>query len=191
MIGNSFSYVSHRFLLLSSPSLAQVTDVYGKQPSTLPNITSSTSSLLGLVVKTPLPPPRVPEIVVHPEAVDADSIAIIGTWRDFNVTWRPVNNTSYGRVFYEVGFVDYINVDAQPVATSRNSVGYANADRLLPYTLVEVTVRAYTYWDSGTRVSRVLRSPQSVPSQPMEPRLFVESCKDPLAEQVDYFITFR
>lgn len=169
------------------------TDAYGKYRATLAPRLPANTTLRSLVLKTPVPPVHLetPGLLVRPNSVDPESITIVGTWRDFNVTWQPVNNTSYGRVFYEVGFADLINVDTQPVFTSRNSVSYANADRLLPYSLIEVTVRAYTYWESAPKVSKVIRSPQSVPSQPTEPRVFVESYKDPLAEHVDYFITFR
>lgn len=146
-----------------------------------------------LFVKTTNPPvdSKINKLIVRPDVVEISSIAIEGNWRDFNVIWRPINNTSYGRVFYEVTFVDPINVDTQPVSTTRTSVSYANADRLLPYSLVFVYVRAYTYWDSAPTVSKVLRSPQSVPSQPLEPRIFIESYKDAMTEKADYFATFR
>ncbi|OXU31361.1 hypothetical protein TSAR_014934 [Trichomalopsis sarcophagae] len=192
-IGNSLSYVSDRFVFLTSPRTALTTDAYGKYKATLAPHLPTNITLRSLTLKTPVPPTHLetPRLLVRPNSVDPEGIAIVGTWRDFNVTWQPINNTSYGRVFYEVGFADLINVDTQPVSTSRNSVSYANADRLLPYSLIEVTVRAYTYWESAAKVSKVIRSPQSVPSQPTDPRVFVESYKDPLAEHVDYFITFR
>ncbi|CAB0031687.1 unnamed protein product [Trichogramma brassicae] len=168
-------------------------DVSGKFKSALALETPWNASFSSLTLKTPIPPldRQMSRLVVRPEAVNVSSIRIEGNWRDFNVTWRAVNNTNYGRVFYEVSFADYINVATQPVISNRNSVSYANADRLLPYSLLEITVRAYTYWDSAQRVSRVLRSPQSVPSQPTNPRTFVEIYRDPLAEQEDHIVTFR
>ncbi|XP_014219351.1 proto-oncogene tyrosine-protein kinase ROS [Copidosoma floridanum] len=191
-IGNSLSYVSDRFFFLDSTRSALTTDAHGKFTATISNI-SDHSSLLSLFVRGPLPsvPKNLTPIAVRPGKVNASSIAIVGTWRDFSVTWQPVTGPNYGRIFYEVSFTDYINVNTQPVTTSRTTLGYANADQLLPYSLLEVTIRAYTYWDAAPRVSRVLRSPQSVPSQPADPRVFVESFKDPLAESVDYFATFR
>jgi proto-oncogene tyrosine-protein kinase ROS len=185
--------VSHRLVFLATPSSASLMSVRGKYTSILNNI-GIHSNITSLTVTAPIPPlhPKATgRIIVRPQSVNVSSIAISGTWRDFNITWQRVNNTNYGKVFYEVAFTDYINVDMQPVTTSRNSISYANADRLLPYTLLEVAVRAYTYWDRAAKVSKVLRSPQSVPSQPVNPKIFVESYKDPLTEHVDHFITFR
>lgn len=187
--GLSLSYFSNRFFYLASKREAITSDAYGKYVSSL-TIDQSNSSVESLFVKTPNPPVRT-KINVRPDPVEVSGISIEGTWRDFNLTWKPVGNTDYGRVFYEVTFVDSINVDTQPVSTTRTTVNYANSDRLLPYTLVFVYVRAYTYWDSAPAVSKVLRSPQSVPSQPTQPRVFIESYKDAMAENVDYFATFR
>ncbi|XP_014223646.1 proto-oncogene tyrosine-protein kinase ROS [Trichogramma pretiosum] len=191
--GPSLSYISERFFFFSSPNTAMASDVSGKFKSALALETPWNASFSSLTLKTPIPPldRQMSRLVVRPEAVNVSSIRIEGNWRDFNVTWQAVNNTNYGRVFYEVSFADYINVATQPVISNRNSVSYANADRLLPYSLLEITVRAYTYWDSAQRVSRVLRSPQSVPSQPTNPRTFVEIYRDPLAEQEDHIVTFR
>ncbi|XP_011494388.1 PREDICTED: proto-oncogene tyrosine-protein kinase ROS [Ceratosolen solmsi marchali] len=193
IVSDSLSYVSHRLVLLATPTSASFTSVRGKYASILRHF-DIRSNISGLAVTAPIPPlhPKATgRIIVRPQPVNVSSIAISGTWRDFNITWQRVNNTSYGRVFYEVAFTDYINVDMQPITTSRNSMSYANADRLLPYTLLEVTIRAYTYWDRAARVTKVLRSPQSVPSQPVNPKIFVESYKDPLTEHLDHFITFR
>ncbi|XP_058790421.1 proto-oncogene tyrosine-protein kinase ROS [Phymastichus coffea] len=189
-VGNSLTYISHRLFFLTSANTVMVTDVFGKYPAILANFTNSKTLLVTFTLKTPHPSPR-PRVIVRPEPIEIDSIAIVGTWRDFNVTWKPASNTNYGKVFYEVNFADVINVDSPPISTTETTIRYANADRLLPYSLLEVTIRAYTHWDSASRVSQVLRSPPSVPSQPTEPRVFVESFKEPLSEHVNYFAIFR
>ncbi|KAJ8678681.1 hypothetical protein QAD02_014468 [Eretmocerus hayati] len=205
LVRNSLSYASERFLLLESSGKAVSQDGSGTYPSSIRDVVDSSSGeeLLSLVASSfselQQSSPSLTNrrnrgrpLQVSPEPVNSSSISVAGNWRDFNVTWQPSNNTNYGRMLYQLSFTDYFNVDAGPVLGARCcSMPYPNADRLLPYSLLEVTVKAYTYWDAAPQTSRVLRSPQTVPSQPIRPRAFVESYKDPMAEHTEYTITFR
>ena len=130
-------------------------------------------------------------ITVLPNPVKLDSIRVEGTWRNFNVSWDPVTNINYGTVFYEVKFADYINTNSNPEITTETSMTYNNSDRILPYSVLEVTVKAFTYWGTAVHSRTMLRSPQSVPSQPTNVRVFVEFNREPLGEENDVFVTFR
>lgn len=130
-------------------------------------------------------------IMVLPNAVKLDSIRVEGTWRNFNVSWDAVTNVNYGTVFYEVKFADYINTNSNPEITTETSMPYNNSDQILPYSVLEVTVKAFTYWGTATHSRTMLKSPQSVPSQPTNVRVFVEFNREPLDETNDVYVTFR
>jgi len=130
-------------------------------------------------------------VVVLPNAVDINSIRVEGTWRNFSISWDPVKNINYGTVFYEVKFADYINTNSNPEITIETTMPYNNLGRILPYSRLEVTVKAFTYWETAHHSQKILRSPQSVPSQPTSPRAFLEFYKKVLKEDVDIFAIFR
>ncbi|XP_034172666.2 receptor protein-tyrosine kinase sevenless isoform X4 [Osmia lignaria lignaria] len=130
-------------------------------------------------------------VVVLPNAVNYSSIRVEGIWRNFNISWDPVENINYGTVFYEVKFADYINTNSNPEITTETSMPYNNSEQILPYSVLEVTVKAFTYWETAHHTRKILRSPQSVPTQPTNPRAFIEFHKEPLSENVDIFAIFR
>lgn len=113
-------------------------------------------------------------VKVSPDAVDFNSIRVEGTWRNFNISWDPVKNVNYGTVFYEVKFADYINTNSNPEITIETTIPYNNSDQILPYSVLEVTVKAFTYWETAHNSRKILKSPQSVPTQPTFPRAFVD-----------------
>lgn len=45
---------------------------------------------------------------------------------------------------------------------------------ILPFTLFSVTIRCYTYWGTSRQTTGKIHSPQSVPSEPLNLRTFVE-----------------
>lgn len=42
------------------------------------------------------------DINVIPEQVNSSLIRVVGTSESFNVTWEPITNVNYGKVFYEI-----------------------------------------------------------------------------------------
>lgn len=42
------------------------------------------------------------DINVLPDVVDVSSVGVVGTWDDFNITWKPIENVNFGTVFYEI-----------------------------------------------------------------------------------------
>ncbi|KAG7201761.1 hypothetical protein KM043_004482 [Ampulex compressa] len=187
-------YFSEHLLWLQDDKNAVIGDLSGQNTAIINGITLS--GLYMVAVMDPAlhqyPANLTSEnVVVLPNAVDIDSIRVEGTWRNFNISWDPVKNINYGTVFYEVKFADYINTNSNSEITTETSMPYNNSEQILPYTALEVTVKAFTYWETAHHSRKMLRSPQSVPSQPTNPRAFVEYHKKPLSEDIDVFAIFR
>lgn len=187
-------YFSEHLLWLQDDRNAVIGDLSGQNTAVINGITLS--GLYMVAVMDPAlhqyPKNLTSEtVVVLPNAIDLDSIRVEGTWRNFNISWDPVKNINYGTVFYEVKFADYINTNSNPEITIETTMPYNNSDQILPYSVLEVTVKAFTYWETAHHSRKILRSPQGVPSQPTSPRAFVEFYKKVLSKDVDIFAIFR
>ncbi|XP_036141230.1 proto-oncogene tyrosine-protein kinase ROS isoform X3 [Monomorium pharaonis] len=187
-------YFSEHLLWLQDDRNAVIGDLFGQNTAVINGITLS--GLYMVAVMDPAlhqyPKNLTSEtVVVLPNAVDLDSIRVEGTWRNFNISWDPVKNINYGTVFYEVKFADYINTNSNPEITIETTMPYNNSDQILPYSVLEVTVKAFTYWETAHHSRKILRSPQSVPTQPTSPRAFVEFYKKILSMDIDIFVIFR
>ncbi|XP_031846803.1 receptor protein-tyrosine kinase sevenless isoform X3 [Nomia melanderi] len=187
-------YFSEHLLWLQDDRNAVIGDLSGQNTAVINGITLSGLHMVAVMDPALHQYPNnllSDTVVVLPNAVSNDSIRVEGTWRNFNISWDPVENINYGTVFYEVKFTDYINTNSNPEITTETSMPYNNSEQILPYSVLEVTVKAFTYWESAHHTRRTLRSPQSVPSQPTNPRVFIEFHKEPLSESVDIFAIFR
>ncbi|XP_011637649.1 proto-oncogene tyrosine-protein kinase ROS isoform X2 [Pogonomyrmex barbatus] len=187
-------YFSEHLLWLQDDRNAVIGDLFGQNTAVINGITLS--GLYMVAVMDPAlhhyPKNLTSEtVVVLPNAVDLDSIRVEGTWRNFNISWDPVKNINYGTVFYEVKFADYINTNSNPEITIETTMFYNNSDQIVPYSVLEVTVKAFTYWETAHHSRKILRSPESEPSQPTSPRAFVEFYKKLLSNDIDIFTIFR
>ncbi|XP_014482097.1 PREDICTED: proto-oncogene tyrosine-protein kinase ROS isoform X2 [Dinoponera quadriceps] len=187
-------YFSEHLLWLQDEINAVIGDLSGQNTAVINGITLS--SLYMVAVMDPAfhryPKNLTSEnIVVSPNPVDFHSIRVEGTWRNFSISWDPVKNINYGTVFYEVKFMDYINTNSNSEITIETTMPYNNSDQILPYSILEVTIKAFTYWETAHVTRRILRSPQSTPTQPTHPRIYVEFYKEILSEDVNIFATFR
>ncbi|XP_020283790.1 proto-oncogene tyrosine-protein kinase ROS isoform X2 [Pseudomyrmex gracilis] len=187
-------YFSEHLLWLQDDRNAVIGDLSGHNTAIINGITLS--DLYMVAVMDPAfhqyPKNLTSETVaVLPNAVDLDSIRVEGSWRNFNISWNPVKNVNYGTVFYEVKFADYINTDSNPEITVETTIPYNNSDQILPYSILEVTVKAFTYWENAHHSRKILRSPQSVPTQPMSPRAFIEFHKSLSSLHVNISAIFR
>lgn len=187
-------YFSEHLLWLQDDRNAVIGDLSGQNTAVINGITLSGLHMVAIMDPALHQYPKnfTSEIVtVLPNAVNYDSIRVEGTWRNFNISWDPVENINYGTVFYEVKFADYINTNSNPEITTETSMPYNNSEQILPYSVLEVTVKAFTYWETAHHTRKILRSPQSVPSQPTNSRAFIEFHKEPLSENIDIFAIFR
>ncbi|KAK0161869.1 hypothetical protein PV327_008274 [Microctonus hyperodae] len=187
-------YFSEHLLWLQDDRNAVIGDLTGQNTAIINGI-----SLIGLHMVTLMDPAlhQYPNnltsenISVIPIAVKYDSIRVEGSWQNFNVSWDPVTNTNYGTVFYEVKFADYINTNSNAEITTETTMSYNNSEQIPPYSVIEVTIKAFTYWGTALHSRKMLTSPQSVPSQPTNVRAFVEFNRAPINDEIDIFITFR
>ncbi|KAK2578971.1 hypothetical protein KPH14_011171 [Odynerus spinipes] len=188
-------YFSEHLLWLQDDRNAVIGDLSGQNTAIINGITLSGLRMVAVMDPALHGYPKnltSESIIVLPNAVDLDSIRVEGTWKKFNVSWNPVDNINYGTVFYEVKFTDYININSNPEITSETFMPYNNSERILPYSLLEVTVKAFTYWEAAYHSRKILRSPQSIPTQPTNPRLFVESRREqPVNKNVETVVIFR
>ncbi|XP_070164576.1 proto-oncogene tyrosine-protein kinase ROS isoform X4 [Polyergus mexicanus] len=169
-------YFSEHLLWLQDGTNAVIGDLSGQNTAVINGITSGLHMVAVMDPALHQYPKNLTSetVMVSPNAVDFNSIRVEGTWRNFNISWDPVKNVNYGTVFYEVKFADYINTNSNPEITIETTIPYNNSDQILPYSVLEVTVKAFTYWETAHNSRKILKSPQSVPTQPMFPRAFVD-----------------
>jgi hypothetical protein len=103
-------YYSDRLIWLQGSSEAVITDLFGQGKSVL--TVDSISNINQVLVRDQSSrrfPPGLPrgKLIVTPTSVLSWSVAVSGKWNDFTITWQPVNNTNYGRVFYDVTVNNY------------------------------------------------------------------------------------
>ncbi|XP_029040730.2 proto-oncogene tyrosine-protein kinase ROS isoform X3 [Osmia bicornis bicornis] len=190
----SLCYFSEHLFWLQDERNAVIGDLSGQNTAVINGITLSGLRMVAVMDPALHQYPKnltSETVVVLPNAVNYSSIRVEGIWRNFNISWDPVENINYGTVFYEVKFADYINTNSNPEITTKTSMPYNNSEQILPYSVLEVTVKAFTYWETAHHTRKILRSPQSVPTQPTNPRAFIEFHKEPLSENVNIFAIFR
>jgi proto-oncogene tyrosine-protein kinase ROS len=187
-------YFSEHLLWLQDDRNAVISDLSGQNTAVINGITPSGLHMVAVMDPALHQYPKnltSETAVVLPNAVDLDSIRVEGTWRNFNISWDPVKNVNYGTVFYEVKFADCINTNSNPVITIETSIPYNNSDQILPYSVLDVTVKAFTYWQTAHHSRKILRSPQSVPTQPTSPRAFIEFYKKVPSDVTNITAIFR
>lgn len=95
-----------------------------------------------------------------------------GSWKSFNITWKPVQNVNFGTVFYEVSIKNEVkNESTSHSVTTLASLKYSEDTQ--PFTKLHVSIRAFTYWGSSVQVQAKVYSPPSTPSAPCNLRSYV------------------
>ncbi|XP_043482361.1 proto-oncogene tyrosine-protein kinase ROS isoform X2 [Leptopilina heterotoma] len=186
-------YFSQHLLWLQDDRNAIIGDMKGQNTAVINGITLS-----GLHMTSILNPllhqfPKFLDsenITVLPNSVNYRSIKIEGNWTNFNISWDPVNNTNYGIVFYKVKFVD-VGKNSIVEITTESSIAYNNLPNIQPYSLMDIKIKVFTYWESARYTRKTLRSPQSTPSQPLNSRGFVEFQSGHLNNVKEIDVIFR
>jgi hypothetical protein len=65
--------------------------------------------------------------------------------------------------------------------TIEPSVRYWNPG-IIPYSRLQITVKAFTYWGASPQVRVTMHSPPSVPTTPTNPRVFVSYSRNPMRQ---------
>ncbi|XP_050510998.1 proto-oncogene tyrosine-protein kinase ROS isoform X1 [Diabrotica virgifera virgifera] len=173
-IQGSLCYFHKRLLWLQDDRNAAISDLSGKNIASI-----NGKSLQGLnmvyVVDSSLymlPDPWL-QVNVIPKMVEKRSVKVVGSCESFNITWDPVSNVNYGTVFYEIQIVNPLkNNDLTVVTTTIPTTKYWL--EVTPFTPINVTIRAFTYWASSPLLHTEVISPSSTPSAPLNLRTFVE-----------------
>ncbi|XP_063891749.1 proto-oncogene tyrosine-protein kinase ROS isoform X1 [Helicoverpa armigera] len=161
-------YFSGRLVWVQDASRAVVSDLAGRYTAELlPRVHV-------IAVRDPSLHADSESLIAIPETINSSSIAVVGEWDRFNVTWEPATsvNVNNSRVYYDVNlhFPGQYNiertVDVPWVEVVSVSVG--------PYSSMEARVRAHTHWGGGGAARARLHSPQAPPAAPRAPRIYVQ-----------------
>lgn len=166
-------YFNDRLIWLQGSSEAVITDLYGQgksslKLSTVPNITNIHVKDQG-ALKYPGGLPK-SKVQVNPHPVPMWSVDVTGQWNNFTVVWRPVNNTTYGKVLYEV-LVD----NKVSRVTEYSNITIENHKGFKPHAEIEISITALTYWSSAEPTVCRRRVPSWKPSEPLNPRAYINS----------------
>ncbi|XP_037036977.1 protein sevenless isoform X3 [Bradysia coprophila] len=180
------TYFSDRLLWLQDEHTIIISNITGKNLAHIRNQKLRGLKSLAIIDQTHHVYPNLPDkLNVIPEPINVSEMTIDGSSKSFNITWPPIMSVNYGEVFYEIRFLNNVVTE-----TTDNTILYAN-DTLDPYTPLDISIRAYTYWASS-KVSKItLYSPPAEPSTPTNPRIFVTHRHDPLGSGLNIEATFR
>ncbi|KAL5011108.1 hypothetical protein ScPMuIL_013413 [Solemya velum] len=123
---------------------------------------------------------------IIPEAVLSSSVQTVGNWSQFNITWQAVTAVNHGKVFYEISLKTPFKT--QSLVTDNTSQEVIEID---PYTLILLSVRAFTYWGYGPSTPVTIRSPMAAPTKPQTPRVYVTQHRDATTSEHSLAADFR
>ncbi|KFM82025.1 Proto-oncogene tyrosine-protein kinase ROS, partial [Stegodyphus mimosarum] len=188
----SMWYFSNRLFWLHEKLKAFVSDINGKNFAGVEGLGLNGLTSLEIIDPSLQPHPEGYDentVKVVPHSVYEGDINIEGTSDSFNITWSPVVSVNYGTVFYEISVDD--GDETYNLVTSDTVFVYPTMKYLSPYTLLRITIKAYTYWASSRQTSVSLHSPMSVPSKPLHPRIFITHKSSPLHGEETVIANFR
>ncbi|XP_049539733.1 protein sevenless isoform X3 [Anopheles darlingi] len=142
-------------------------------------------------------------INVVPAPVNGSSVRVGGDWRAFNVSWAPVTNVNHSEVFYKLllkvpgaarDIVQELQVPwyvyngsaanaaasgggGSPGTGAGTGTGGSSSslDPIPPYTPIDITLHAFTYWRSSGVVTVHRHTPAGRPSAPVRPRVYLRT----------------
>ncbi|XP_038510661.1 proto-oncogene tyrosine-protein kinase ROS isoform X3 [Canis lupus familiaris] len=106
---------------------------------------------------------------VIPDSVPESSFRIEGNASSFQILWNAPPAVDWGVIFYSVEFSSH----SKFLASEQQLLPVFTVEGLEPYALYNLSVTPYTYWGKGPKTSLSLRAPETVPSAPRNPRMFV------------------
>uniref|UniRef100_T1IRG8 receptor protein-tyrosine kinase n=1 Tax=Strigamia maritima TaxID=126957 RepID=T1IRG8_STRMM len=174
IIRGPIRYLSDRLFWLHNQREALITDMTGRNIASLhgPGLSNLKTFTVIDTLQQSYPDGFTRETLnVCPGQINESSIRVQGVWQNFTLSWQPISNVNYGKVFYEIKMdSDY---DRNTVITEGTEFSYRRAHLLPPYVNITIAIRAFTYWSSSRRVVKMVRSPMAAPSEPLQPRIFI------------------
>uniref|UniRef100_A0A182PM52 Fibronectin type-III domain-containing protein n=1 Tax=Anopheles epiroticus TaxID=199890 RepID=A0A182PM52_9DIPT len=136
---------------------------------------------------------------VLPAAVNASSVRVTGDWRRFNVSWTPVENVNYSTVFYKLtlklpdarDIVQELTVPFFVYSAGEDATASGEHAPIPPYTPIDITLHAFTYWRSSGFASVRRHTPAGKPSVPVAPRAYIRHHYLPGTHTLSAGIVFR
>ncbi|XP_051020218.1 proto-oncogene tyrosine-protein kinase ROS isoform X2 [Acomys russatus] len=168
---NALVYYSGRlfwingFRIITAQEIGQRTSVSVSEPAKFNQFTIIQTSL------KPLPGNFSSTPKVIPDSVQESSFWIEGHSSNFQILWNEPPAVDWGIVFYSVEF----SAHSKFLAIEQQLLPVFTVEGLEPYALFNLSVTPYTYWGKGQKTSLSLRAPESVPSVPENPRIFILS----------------
>lgn len=191
-IQGPLSYFSDRLLWLQDDHTVVISNVTGKNLAHLRHIKLNGLKAFSVVDPTQHTYPNVSgPINVIPGQLNASSIRITGNWESFNISWDPIDNVNYGEVFYDIRCHNLPNSEPETRPESKHPYIQISSASLQPYTAIDLSVRAFTYWGSSKVLKAQVYSPAAAPSQPTNPRIFLSHSYDMLNDRLNITATLR
>uniref|UniRef100_A0A452SRS7 Tyrosine-protein kinase receptor n=1 Tax=Ursus americanus TaxID=9643 RepID=A0A452SRS7_URSAM len=106
---------------------------------------------------------------VIPDSVPESSFRIEGNASSFQILWNAPPAVDWGVIFYSVEFSSHSKL----LASEQQLLPVFTVEGLEPYAFFNLSVTPYTYWGKGPKTSLSLQAPETVPSAPQNPRIFV------------------
>lgn len=179
-------YLSNRLLWLQDDHTVIISNLTGKNLAHLKNSKLGGVQAFFVVDPTQYVMPQISnKLNVIPEPIRISSIRVSGVWNNFNVSWDPVENVSYGEVFYEI---KYLN---NPAIETDQTFIQIREPSILPFTQIDISIRAFTYWASSKYVKLPIHSPAAAPTEPLNPRLFLNHLHNPMHGGLNIEVIFR
>ncbi|XP_059797330.1 proto-oncogene tyrosine-protein kinase ROS isoform X2 [Balaenoptera ricei] len=166
---NSLMYYSGRlfwingFRIITAQEIDQRTSVSVLEPAKFNQFTIIQTSLKPLPGNFSFTPK------VIPDAIPESSFIIEGNASSFQILWNASPAVDWGVIFYSVEF----SAHSKFLASEQHSLPVFTVEGLEPYALFNLSVTPYTYWGKGPKTSLSLRAPETVPSAPENPRIFI------------------
>ncbi|XP_059618544.1 protein sevenless isoform X2 [Phlebotomus argentipes] len=184
------THFSDRLMWLQDNRTVIVGDMMGKNLAQINNTKLNGIRAISVIDPTHhIYPSNLTFINVIPNQVKNHTIKIRGVWTSFEIIWEPVSNVNYGQVFYEIrihasGHKDIVKEVMEPIWHHRSH-------SLQPYSPLDITVRAFTFWGSALPTRSHIHSPPAKPTTPTNPRIFITHYDDPLRGGLNLTATFR
>ncbi|KAG8193693.1 hypothetical protein JTE90_024054 [Oedothorax gibbosus] len=185
-------YYSHRVFWLHENQQAFVSDIKGNNLARMRREGLNGLTSMEIIDPSLHPYPKgldMNTIKVVPAPIFEKDIQICGTHNRFNITWVPVANVNYGKVFYEITLDDGSEVFS--LITNETVFVYPSIKRLPPFTPLTIGIQSFTYFASSKLTIALLRSPSSIPSKPLHPRIFVMHKSSPLERNTAILVLLR
>ncbi|EHB06662.1 Proto-oncogene tyrosine-protein kinase ROS [Heterocephalus glaber] len=166
---NALMYYSGRlfwingFRMITAQEIGQRTSVSVSEAARFSHFTIIQTSL------KPLPGnfSSTPKVIL--DSVPESSFRTEGNASAFQVLWSTPPKVDWGVVFYSVEF----SAHSKFLASEKQLLPVYTVEGLEPYALFNLSVTPYTYWGKGPKTSLSLRAPETVPTTPENPRMFV------------------